>query len=89
MSKSEIQPLIPLIRRGSQIIDPLLLRKRLPFLFAAAVSEDVVNLGEDIQDDIHDANGYQGAIAALVSGRIVRTIDIRGDDAGGLHKHIV
>lgn len=55
MSKPKIQPLIPPVRRRSEILLPLLGGHRVPFPVPVPVAQDIVELGEDVDEDVDDA----------------------------------
>jgi len=55
MREPEIQPLIALIRSRGQVVHPLFLGHRIPFGRPRLVPPDVVDLGQDVETDIHDA----------------------------------
>lgn len=89
MRKPEIQPLIPLIRSRGQIPHPLLLRHRGPLGRPTLIPPHIVELGQDIEPDIQHGQRQQSAVPALVAGRVVGAVDVRCDDARGLHEHVV
>lgn len=89
MGKPEVKSLVAFISSRSQVVNPLILSHRPPLLLTVGVTLNVVYLSEGIQHHIGDTDGEQDSITPLVSRSIILSVDIGGDDAGGLHEHIV
>lgn len=71
MSETEVQPLVALIGRIRQVVQLLVVGESVPLLVALLVAEDIVSLGEEVQDDINACNGQENAISSLVVGCVV------------------
>jgi hypothetical protein len=89
MSEPEIQPLIPFISRRGQVIDPLILRHRIPFSIPRPVSPNVVSLSHKIKPNVTKANRDQSTITTFVSRSIISSVYVRGDDSASLDEHVV
>jgi len=89
MSKSKINPLIPLILGRSQIVPPLLLSPSTPNLLPPPIFPNIIRLSQSIQNQIHARNPNQNFIPTVIIRRIVRAINIRWNDIPQLYRHIV
>lgn len=66
MSKSEVQPLVTLIGRGSEVMLLLLLRHGIPLLFSIRIDANIEDLRADKHEHVIDADGDQDPIAAAI-----------------------
>lgn len=71
MSKLEVQSLVTLIRCRGQVLLSLLRSHSVPFPRFRLIAPDIVCLGQEIQDNVHDVDGQEGAVSTSVSGLIV------------------
>jgi hypothetical protein len=56
MLESKVKSLVALIRGGRNVMEPLFFRERCPLLVPRFVPPDIVNLGQDVQDNVHAEN---------------------------------
>jgi hypothetical protein len=89
MRESEVQPLIPLIRRSCQINHLLFMIHAIPLSISVCISLHIVHLGPQIQDDVSNQNQEQDPITTFVPGRVVLLVDVGGDYARCLDAHVV
>lgn len=71
MSKSEIQPLIPFVLSGCQVMRLLIVRHSVPFLVATLIAPDIVYLGKQIYEDIRYTESHQSAITSPIAGSVI------------------
>lgn len=89
MIKPEIQPLVPLVSRVLQVIQPLRVGHGIPLLVSRLIAPDIVPLHGSIENQVHAADGQQLFVSPSIQGRIVLPIDIRRDNSRRLHHHVV
>lgn len=89
MCEPEIQPLVPLISRSLKVMQLLILRHRILLPRPAPVPPYVVPLGEKIDAEVYACDVYKIAIPLLIAWRVVVSVDVRGDDAADLDRHVV
>lgn len=89
MSESKIQPSVALVLGSVKIIQPLRLSHSIPFLVARLITEDIVNLDQDIKDKIHDKNSKQLPITTVVFRSVILAIDVGSNNTASLTKHVV
>jgi hypothetical protein len=67
MLESEIQSLVSFIFSRCQVLQPLCLGHRIPFVLSHFIAPDVVTLDSKVQRDIDDVDSEENPITALVT----------------------
>lgn len=88
MSKPEIQPSAPGKRRVLSICRALLLGHGFPDTVALLVAPDVVEFGEEEQENDGDVDDDEVLVALLVQGLVMVLINVRGCNASSLNGHL-
>ena len=76
VGKPEVEPLVACIRRSGQVVDSFIIRHGLPLLIALLISEDIVCLDKEVQDNVHADNGKKIFVTTLIARGIVFAIDV-------------
>ena len=87
--KSEVQSLVAFVGRGLQVMNPLFTAHAIPDLISLAVSRHIVRLHKYEDAYIPSYDAQQSLIASIVIWFVLRAVDLRGDDVGKLHSHVV
>lgn len=82
MRKPKVKPLVSLIRRRVEVVLPLRVRHGAPLLIAAAVAQDVVGLGDEVEGNVVAGDGNEVLVAVAVARGVPLLVDVGGDDAG-------
>jgi len=89
VSKSEIQPFIPLRLRRLHILLALSLRPAIPNPVPPRINPFVVEMDQDIDNYIRTHHANQGPVSVAIPRLVVLAIHVGGGDARGLRKHVV
>lgn len=88
MSKTEVEASAAFQSCRLPVVHLLFGCQGAPDAFALVVSVDIVQLGQDKQQDGQEVDGQQSRVATMVQGLVVFAVDGRGEDAASLDSHL-